>query len=455
MSFPANFTWGAATASYQIEGAVREGGRGPTIWDDFCHTPGRIFGDHTGDVACDHYHRLDEDIALMKRIGLKAYRFSIAWSRILPQGTGAVNTAGLDFYDRLVDGLLAADIAPWATLFHWDLPRALHDQGGWLNERSPEWFHDYAAAVATRLGDRVKDWMTFNEPQCTVALGLENGLHAPGHKLTRRELMRAWHNLHKAHGRGVQALRRHCTTQVRIGYAPTSRERIPVSGSKADLEAAQRAYWHDLRGNGFWSAALSADLVYLGKYPKEAFELWGPDMPDITDEDMRLISQPLDFIGYNCYSGEYVRSADNAQGFEIIPRTEGFPCGMLAWQGRMDDCIYWAAKMQTERYGKLPFVITENGTSSSDWVSLDGAVHDPQRIDFTTRYLSGMKRAAAEGIPVAGYFHWSLMDNLEWAEGYRPRFGLIHVDYPTQKRTLKDSALWYAEVIRTNGTNIP
>ncbi len=454
MTFPENFAWGAATAAYQIEGAVSEDGRGPCVWDDFSARPGKVFEGHTGAVACDHYHRAEEDVELMRQIGLKAYRFSIAWPRVLPEGTGAVNAAGLDFYDRLVDRLLAAGIEPWTTLFHWDTPLALHRRGGWMNRDMVGWFADYAAVVAKRLGDRVGHWMTLNEPQCFIAFGLGEGVHAPGDRMSHANVLAAWHNALLSHGRCVQVLRAECPPTARIGFAPTASQRIPATGSEADIQAARRAYFEGVGHSGLWTPSMSMDPVYLGRYPTQAFEVYGADMPHIGEGDLELISQPLDFLGINCYTGTKVRAKSDG-AWELEPHPAGQPVAMLPWLNMMEDALYWAARFLSERYPGLPVVVTENGFASTDWVALDGGVHDPARVDYTARYLRGLRRASAEGVPVAGYFHWSLMDNFEWAEGYRARFGLVHVDYATQKRTLKDSARWYAEVIRTNGACLP
>lgn len=454
MGFPSNFLWGAATSAYQIEGAAKVDGRAPSIWDEFSARPGKVYMGHTGEVACDHYHHFKADVALMKQIGLKAYRFSVAWPRVIPQGTGAVNPKGLEFYDRLIDELLGAGIQPWVTLYHWDTPLAMQQRGGWLNRDSVEWFGDYATVMAKKLGDRVSHWMTLNEPQCTVGLGLQDGVFAPGDKLGRSQVLLAWHNILMAHGRGMQALRAGCGRPIQAGFAPTGRERIPLTNSPEDIEAARKAYFEVTPESNIWAIAMAMDPVYLGKYPDEAYTALGKDMPVVTDADLKLISQPVDFLGYNCYTGERVKAKANG-GYEMIPQPDGNPVGSLSWLNRMEDSLYWAARFQTERYKGKPFVITENGCCTTDWVSLDGKVHDPSRIDFTARYLRTLRRACEEGYPVLGYFHWSLMDNFEWAEGYRPRFGMIHVDYQTQKRTLKDSALWYSEVIRTNGANIP
>ncbi len=450
-SFPADFCWGAAAAAYQIEGAWNLDGKGPSVWDHFSHQPGRVYQGHTGDVACDHYHRYREDVALMKDIGLRGYRLSVSWPRVIPQGTGAVNAKGLEFYDRLIDALLEAQIEPWVTLFHWDFPLALYHRGGWLNRESVDWFGDYAAVVTKRLGDRVKHWITLNEIQCFIILGHRDGMHAPGDKLGASQIWLAGHHALMAHGRAVQAIRAHSPQPCKIGYAPSMNAKMPLTESTADIDAARRAYTEVERG--FWGLSIWADPVYLGRYPKEAAEIHGDAWPEVTDEDLKLIHQPLDFIGCNTYTGGYVQAQTDGSP-KNIPWPIGGASAALDWLQVMPDSLYWRARFQTERYGNLPYVVTENGMCNLDWVSADEAVHDPQRIDFVYRYLQGLKQAAREGIPLGGYFYWSVLDNFEWVEGYRSRFGLIHVDYQTQKRTLKDSAKWYRTVIESNGAAI-
>jgi beta-glucosidase len=453
MPFPKSFTWGAAAAAYQIEGAWDVDGRAPSVWDAFSQTPGKIFDNHNGNVACDHYHRWKEDVALMSDLELQAYRLSLAWPRIQPLGRGKVNAKGLAFYDRLIDGLLAKNITPWVTLYHWDLPQALQHRGGFLNRDMVEWFGDYAAIVAAKLGDRVKHWMTFNEPPVVMGLGYHEGLFAPGLKLTFSDCLLGAHNLLMAHGRGVQALRAGCSGKVKIAIAHTSRERIPATDGAADIEAARRDYFATTAKN-MWNLAWWADPIVFGKYPAEGLKAYEAEMPEITSADMKLISQKTDFIAYNCYSGWQVRA--NAKG-EAEKLENGWGIGnargTLSWLEIAPLAPYWAARFQTERY-KLPIVFSENGYCNTDFVHLDGKVHDPQRIDFLHRYLRGIERAVNEGVPVAGYFYWSILDNFEWAEGYKDRFGLVHVDYQTQKRTPKDSAHWYREVIRTNGASL-
>jgi beta-galactosidase len=453
MAFPKNFTWGAAAAAYQVEGAWNEDGRKPSIWDVFSQTPGKTFEGHTGNVACDHYHRFREDVGIMHDLGLQAYRLSLSWPRILPDGTGAPNEKGLAFYDELIDALLAANITPWVTLYHWDLPEALQWRGGFLNREIVDWFGEYAALVASRLGDRVKHWMTINEPPCVIGLGHQDGVFAPGLKLPFADCLRGAHHLLMAHGRGVQALRAGCRGPVKISIAQTSRERIPATDTAADVEAARKDYF-GCQAKTMWNLAWWADPVVFGRYPEEGLKAFEADLPEIKDADLALIGQKIDFLAYNCYSGWPVRAGANGEP-EKVPGGWGIgnPRGTLPWLEIAPLAPYWAAKFQTERY-KLPLVFSENGYCNTDFVQLDGAVHDPQRIDYVRRYLRGIKRAIDEGVPVEGYFYWSILDNYEWAEGYKDRFGLVHVDYETQKRTPKDSAAWYRECIRTSGANV-
>ncbi|MFO1449292.1 MAG: GH1 family beta-glucosidase [Opitutaceae bacterium] len=453
LPFPAGFTWGAAAAAYQIEGAWNVDGRAPSIWDVFSQQPGRVFENHTGDVACDHYHRWKEDIALMRDLGVNAYRLSLSWPRILPEGVGKPNAKGLAFYDRLIDGLLRAGITPWVTLYHWDLPQALQHRGGFLNRDLVEWFGDYADLMGRKLGDRVSHWMTFNEPPVILGLGHQEGRFAPGLQLPFAECLRGAHHLLMAHGRGVQALRARCKGPIKVALAHTGRERIPFTESKRDIEAARRDYFaatdRTMHNLAWW-----ADPIVFGRYPEDGVAAYGPDMPKVTDADLRLISQKVDFIGYNCYSGWPVRAgADGAP--ESVPGGwgPGNPRAALSWLQIAPDATYWAARFQTERYG-LPIVFTENGYANSDFVHLDGGVHDPQRIDFIRRYLRSIRRAIQEGIPVEGYFYWSILDNFEWAEGYKDRFGLVHVDYSTQVRTPKSSFHWYHDVIQSRGAHL-
>lgn len=450
MSFPQGFLWGAAAASYQIEGAAFEDGKGLSVWDMLCRRPGAVWNGHTGEVAADHYHRYREDVALMKEVGLQAYRFSISWPRVIPAGTGAVNPAGLDFYDRLVDELLAVGIEPWVTLFHWDYPYELFCRGGWLNPYSADWFADYTAVVVGRLSDRVRHWMTLNEPQCFIGLGHRDGVHAPGLKLDWAEVLRGWHNSLLAHGKAVAAIRAHSKTAAVIGAAPTGFIAHPASDSPADIAAARQATF-TVHERTLWNHHMFYDPIYKKEYPPEAATVFGKALPQIGPRDMDIIGQPIDFTAFNYYQGMTIRAGEDGRP-EVVPHPVGAALTLYHWHVTPQG-LYWGSKFLYERYGK-PIYITENGCSGMDWVALDGQVHDPARIDFTHRYLRELGRAIADGVDVRGYFHWSIMDNFEWAEGYKHRFGLIYVDYETQKRTLKDSAYWYREVIAGNGANL-
>ena len=451
MAFPKGFVWGAATAAYQIEGAAHEDGKGPSVWDEFCRRRGAIWMGQRGDVACDHYHRYKEDVALWKRLGLKAYRFSIGWPRVLPEGVGRSNPKGWAFYDRLVDELLAAGIAPYITLFHWDYPYALYARGGWLNRDSASWFAEYASLAAAKLGDRVGHWINMNEPQCFIGLGhVEGGPHAPGDKHSLHEVLTACHHTLLAHGRGVQALRASLPRTCQVGIAPVGSARIPVTDSAKDVAAARA----DMFATGERPASSHPwwlDPIFLGHYPADGVESAGSEMPEIGPRDMQTIRQPLDFLGINTYWGDIVRALAGGRR-EILPMPGDARLSAYKWPLR-PEALYWAPKFFQERY-KVPLYITENGMSGTDWVALDGKVHDPARIDFTARYLGALGRAIKEGVDVRGYFHWSIMDNFEWAEGFKERFGLIYVDFATQKRTPKDSAYWYKKVIATNGRTL-
>jgi beta-galactosidase len=449
-SFPPGFVWGAAAASYQIEGAWDADGKGASVWDMLAHQKGRVWEGHTGDVACDHYRRHREDVGLMSKIGLQAYRLSVSWPRVLPEGVGAVNEAGLGFYDRLVDELLAAKITPWVTLFHWDFPYELFLRGGWLNPDSAKWFSEYTAVVVDRLSDRVSHWITLNEPQCFIGLGHLTGEHAPGLKLGLREVLQAGHHALLAHGLSVQTIRARAKTSPIIGWAPVGSVHYPITPTPENIAAAYSgmdSVWPENCWNNRWWG----DAPVLGSYPEQGLRAYGADAPRFRDSDFDIIKQPLDFYGCNIYSATPTQAGPNGE-VRVAPLPAGFPHTHFLWK-RTDDALYWGAKFLHERY-KLPIVVTENGLSLNDWVCRDGAVHDPQRIDFLHRYLLGLHRAMRDGVDVRGYFHWSIMDNFEWAEGYKHRFGLIHVDYETQARTLKDSALWYRDVIRSHGANL-
>jgi beta-glucosidase len=375
----------------------------------------------------------------------------------MPAGTGSVNAKGLDFYERLVDGLLAADIEPWLTLFHWDYPEELYCRGGWLNPDSAEWFSDYARVVARKLSDRVTHWMTFNEPQVFIGMGHVTGFHAPGLKLGTHEALQVRRHTLLAHGKAVQEIRAASAKPAEIGWAPVVAVNYPETESKEDIEIARATTFSLMLEptpaaplNPFWSNTLWADPIVLGREVSDWLEVFGPAEPGLSAEDLKTISQPLDFYGANIYRGQPVRAG--ATGVEKVPYASGFPHTACKWEVTPKS-LYWGPRFIYERY-KLPVVITENGLSSIDWVGLDGTVADGQRIDFLHRYLLELRRAATDGVEVNGYFQWSAMDNLEWNEGYRERFGLIHIDYQTHKRTLKNSAYWYRDVIASNGASL-
>jgi len=431
--FPHNFLWGAATASYQIEGAWDEEGKGESIWDRFSHTPGKIEDKSTGDVACDHYHRYREDIGLMRSLGLKAYRFSTAWTRVLPAGRGRINPPGLDFYDRLVDALCAADIEPFLTLYHWDLPYALHEQGGWTNRDVAYAFADYAALMVKRLGDRVQYWTTFNEPSVVMFDGYLVGEHAPGIQ-DPQAAYQVGHHLLLAHGLAVQAMRG-VAPHLNYGIVLNQWMADPASDDPADIAAAQAA-WDQ-------SEPLFLDAIFKGHYPPQVYDLVGENMPIVKDGDMALITQKLDYLGLNYYSRNLVSTAGNVTP---VPGSEYTDMG---WEVCAPALRRMLNKINDE-YDLPPIYITENGAAFPDVVTPDGKVHDERRLDYLKNHFIQTRLAMQDGVDVRGYFVWSLLDNFEWAHGYTKRFGLIRVEYDTQERIIKDSGEWYADVIRKN-----
>ena len=453
MGFREGFVWGAATAAYQVEGAFSEDGKGSSIWDDFSHTPGKVYNDHTGDVACDHYHRFREDIAMMASLGVRHYRFSFAWPRVIPDGIGRENPAGLRFYDELIDCLLAHGIQPLATLYHWDLPSALQQRGGWLNPDSPAWFEAYAALLAKRYGDRVKDFFTFNEPQCVIGLGCVSGVLAPGLKYPLSDTVPMSHHIHLAHGRATARLRE-LVPGARVGFVNCGPAAIPATERPEDIEAARAWYFSyptaDAEAWSF-STAWWADPILLGTYPADALRHFGHYLPKGFERSLPLIAQPLDYCAHNYYDGVCVR-ADGQGGFKTENWPAGHPRTACGWPV-VPETLYWGPRFLYERYHK-PVFITENGMSAHDVIALDGGVHDPNRIDFLHRYLLALRRAAEDGVDIYGYLHWSLMDNFEWARGYSERFGLVYVDYAMQRRIPKDSAAWYQGVMQTNGSQL-
>lgn len=449
--FHDRFVWGVATASYQIEGATAADGRGRSNWDVFSSRPGAVFEGHHAHTACDHYHRLDQDLDLLMELGVSAYRFSVAWSRLLPQGTGRVNDAGIAFYDRLIDGLLRRDITPYLTLFHWDLPVALEDRGGFRSARSPIWFAEFTELVARRFGDRVHHFLTLNEPHAFIEGGLRHGRHAPGLRLPLSEVLQAGHHALLAHGRAVQILRA-SVPRSWIAMAPVLICAVPNTPMPADVEAARKWTFAmnapELRCTSWWM-----DPVYGRGYPEDGLRQFGADAPRFTSNDLDSIAQPLDAVGVNLYDAVRVRADLDGQP---VPCPSGPGAAKTAFNWAISEqAHYFGPRFLFERYGG-PVAITENGLSCRDWVHLDGQVHDPDRIDFLLRHLFELQRAHHDGIPIYGYFHWSLLDNFEWNHGYRERFGLVHVDYATLKRTKKDSFFCYRDLIeRSRGAGKP
>lgn len=439
------FDWGVATAAYQVEGSPRAGGKCPSIWDTFTHG-GKAFRGQTGDLACDHYNRFREDIALMAELGVTAYRFSVSWGRILRGGTGEINEEGMRFYSELVDELLRHKIRPMVTLYHWDMPQSVYEGGGFSDRKIVGLFSRYVSAVAEGLGDRVKDFITINEPQCVLHGGLFSDALAPGVRLSMPELLQCAHNLLLCHGEAVRILREK-VRGAKVGIALCGWVTCPAQETKECIAAARRDYFAVRKDEPMNCMGVLGDAIYRGDYPPEYYEFFGDILPPIREGDMRSISRPLDFIAQNIYSGMRIE----ANG-EYAKWPDGSPQNAFGWDD-IPECVYWGVKFLYERY-KLPVVITENGVSQNDRVCLDGKVHDSYRIDLTARYLLQMRRAMREGISVRGYYHWSLLDNFEWKAGYSQRFGLVYVDYATQRRIPKDSFAFYRDVIRSGGSCI-
>ncbi|MFE0463708.1 GH1 family beta-glucosidase [Kitasatospora sp. NPDC058965] len=448
--FPPGFLWGAATAAYQIEGAAGQGGRTPSIWDTFSRTPGKVRNGDTGDIAADHYHRYREDVALMASLGLGAYRFSFAWPRILPGGTGPVNPAGLDFYDRLVDELLGAGIAPVATLYHWDLPQELEDRGGWTHRDTAHRFAEYAALVADRFGDRIGTWTTLNEPWCSAFLGYGNGVHAPG-RTDPAQALRAHHHLLLAHGLGTAALRDRLPAGAQVSLTLNLAAVRPLTRDAGDLDAARRI---DGLANRIF-----LDPVFHGRYPQDVLADTAAvtDWSFVRDGDLAEIARPIDSLGINYYSPTVVAADPEAAGGlpSPFPADRGIrfvladgPRTAMDWPVDPDGLYELLVRLRDELPG-LPLLVTENGAAYDDYSDPSGAVHDPERVAYLRGHLGAVRRAIGAGAPVRGYFLWSLLDNFEWAYGYSKRFGIVHVDFASQRRTPKDSARWYAELIRT------
>jgi beta-glucosidase len=432
-AFPEAFIWGASSAAYQIEGAWSEDGKGESIWDRFSHTPGKIHNEETGDIACDHYHRYREDIALMEQLGLQAYRFSISWPRVIPNGRGDINLAGLDFYERLVDGLLQAKIQPFVTLYHWDLPQALQDNGGWGNPDTSRYFADYADLVVRRLGDRVPYWMTLNEPQVATFAGHYTGQHAPGLR-DRKLALQVGHHLLIAHGLGLQAIRAN-NARAKAGISLNLYPFEPAGDSRADVEAAERGW--------LTTCQWFLDPLLRAHYPAEAIEYYGDDAPLVQPGELDVIAGAFDFLGVNFYSRQVV----GAKGPVRLPDSEYTEMG---WE------VHPPAlrKVLTDLNGQYklpPLFVTENGAAHADEVSADGCVRDPRRVEYLHEHIIQARLAMSDGVDLRGYFVWSLTDNFEWMYGFAKRFGLVYVDYATQRRIVKESGEWYRGVIGRNG----
>ncbi len=436
LQFPAGFAWGAATAAYQIEGAAQEDGRGPSIWDTFAHTPGRTLNGDTGDVACDHYHRYPQDIALMKELGLTAYRFSIAWPRILPTGRGQINAAGLDFYDRLVDGLLAAGIDPFVTLYHWDLPQPLQDAGGWLNRDTSKAFADYAHIVAARLGDRVHHWITHNEPLVVAFFGYWMGFHPPGLHDPAAAVQVA-HHLLLSHGLALQALRATRDSHTQAGITLVLQPVYPASDNEADLAVARREETIWLK----WFL----EPLFRGAYPLEEMVAHGMEQPTIEPGDLELISQPIDFLGVNYYTRNIARGTTGSS--DIKEEAEHTTMG---WEVYPDGLRVLLERVHRD-YAPRAIYITENGAAFEDTLREDGTIDDERRRSYLQQHFIAAHQAIQAGVPLRGYFVWSLLDNFEWTFGYSQRFGIIYTDYATQQRYIKKSGYFYRDVIAQNG----
>lgn len=443
MSFPEDFMWGASTSAYQIEGAVQEDGRALSTWDHFASVPGAIYQGQTGEIATDHYHRMEEDVALMAALNLKAYRFSISWPRVLPQGTGTVNQRGLDFYDRLVDTLLAHDITPLATLYHWDLPLALYDRGGWLARETAYAFADYAEVVTSRLGDRVHRWITHNEPWCTSYLSYALGAHAPGMR-DKQLAFNVGHHVLLSHGLAVPRMRAQLPAQAKVGIALDFYPVYAADDSSETRLAVKRA---DAFRNRWF-----LDPIFRGSYPESLFADMGVQQPPIQEGDLALIATPIDFLGVNYYSRMLVRgcqdgvSRSEEDSYETITSIPGSSYTDMGWEIFPEGLATILTRLHRE-YGVPSLVVTESGAAFEDHWDGNNGIHDPQRLEYLRAHIQAIAGVREQGVPVDGYCTWSLMDNFEWAEGYRKRFGLVYVDYPTLRRIVKDSGLWYASFI--------
>ncbi|HEX7849882.1 MAG TPA: GH1 family beta-glucosidase [Sphingomonas sp.] len=439
LSFPKDFRWGCATAAYQIEGAVNEDGRGPTNWDVFCRTPGKVANGDTGDVACDSYHLYGKDIQLLKDMGVSTYRMSIAWSRIFPNGRGTPNQKGVDYYNKVIDALLAAGIDPYVTMFHWDYPVAL--PGGWQNRDTALAFADYAGFMAGKLSDRVHNFMTVNELRCFTDLSHLQGIHAPGLTLPPAQVNQVRHHGVLAHGLGVQAIRAHARSGTKVGIADNTTIFVPVIETPEHIAAARKATRE--------MNAMFLTAIMEGRYVDEYLQQEGANAPKVQAGDMAAIGSPLDFVALNIYAPEWVRADDGPKGYATIPHIASSPRMASPWLVVGPEVAYWGVRHVSELWKPKRLYISENGASADDPVN-NGRIDDVDRVMYLRNYVGQFRRAVAEGYPLKGYFLWSLMDNFEWADGYTKRFGVHYVDFKTQQRIPKLSAAWYKEVIRQN-----
>lgn len=449
--FQKDFIWGVGASAYQIEGAVTEDGKGSSVWDEFSKIPGKVFEGHTGETASDHYHRYKEDIAYMKDLGVQSFRMSLSWTRIMPDGTGRVEKRGVEHYRDVIKELKKNGIRPFLAIFVWDYPTALWRKGGWLNPDSPKWFEEYTKVVAEEFGDLLEGeyLTTFNEPEMMFGNTFVTGNLAPGVIMSDGDVIRMIHNMLIAHGLSVKVLREKIPT-AKVGITLCSDPVIPPDLKPETLEACRNFYFRagdDIRSLTFGLSWYN-DPVCLGTYPEDGLKNFGKYLPEGWEQDLKIICQPLDWLGHNLYTGVHADVGETGE-VSVRPNPVGYPQTQYGWT-IYPECMYWGPRNLYERY-HLPIFLTENGMACHDGIALDGRVHDPNRIDYTHRYLLELKRAAEDGIDIRGYFHWSLLDNYEWASGFSLRFGLLYVNYQTCERTPKDSFWWYQKVIKSNG----
>jgi beta-glucosidase len=440
--FPSDFVWGFAAAAPQIEGAANEDGKGDSVWDTFARIPGNVHNNDNLDVACDHYHRYPEDLDMMKDLGAKAYRLSIAWPRIFPDASGKVNQKGIDFYNKLIDKALANGLTPWVTMYHWDTPQWVEDEhDGWRTRGGVEAFRVYAETIVQAFGDRVKNWITLNEIICFTLMSYGTGVRGPGLKLSEQIVNQTYHHAVLAHGHGVRAVRQFGGEGARVGLTDCGDIFIPLSETPEDIEAAKSAF--------VTANARVLDVVYRGRYSEEYLQTAGENAPHFLPEDFEIISSPTDFLGFNIYRGAFVRAGKDGKP-EIIDFPANYPRADATWLNHSPQSLYWGPRLVAEVYDVQSIYITENGIGYKDAAPVNGEVHDLHRRDYLRNYLREMQRAIEDGVPVHGYFLWSFMDNFEWGDGYDIRFGVVYTNYETQERTPKTSALWYSKVIKAN-----